>query len=159
MKQRYKRYLIALKETAQSFVVVFIVEFGLFLLIIWLLHFNLLDVKTIISVVLPEVGIGILLFYLLGQKRRSQIDEAVNLMEAFEKFSHLEVYAFSVFSFPFSVIFYYVANTHTNEVYISPKYIDHLADQEVITKIDCKNEKEMKEILTKKKFHLSLIHI
>ena len=155
MKSRYKRYLIALKETARSFIMIIIVEIGLILLIGLLLQSNLLDIKTIISVVIPEVGISLFIFYLLGQKRRNQLDEAINLMDAFDKFSHLTIYAFTVFHFPFSVIFYYITNTHTMEAYIAPKYIDNLADQDVITKIFCKNEKEMKETLTKKKITLN----
>jgi hypothetical protein len=155
MKQKYKRYLRAIKESTRFFLIVAIVEIGLIVLIIRLLQANLLDTRTMISVVIPEVGISVLLYYLLGQKRCSQIDEAIKIMEAFDKFSHLTIYTFSVLPFPFSVIFSYVANTHTKEVFIAPKYIDHLTEQDILTKIKCKNEKEMKDILTKGKFNLN----
>lgn len=113
MKQKRKLYWKAIKENTRFLVIVAIVEIGLIILGVQLLRANLLDVRTIISVLITEMGIGIILYCLLGQKRRSQIDEVVNLTEAYNKFKHLEVYTFSVF--PFSVTFYYVANTLTKQ--------------------------------------------
>jgi hypothetical protein len=106
-----------------------------------------LDVKTVISVVLGEVGIAVVLYYLFGGNRREHEEEIVTLAEAVEKFSHLKGYQFSVLHGYHS--FYYVENTLTNQYYRAPDYVEHMIDRGVIPNKECKNEKEMRDLLAK----------
>jgi hypothetical protein len=132
--------------------VLFLVTFGtiaFFYLGMWLGGAGLLDVKTIVSVTVTEVGIAIIFYYLLGQSRRSREEEMVNLVDDAEKLSHLKVYTFR----DFGAIFYYVENTTTKEYYKAPKNIQNMSDLGVITTIECKSEQEMKDILEKDNSH------
>ena len=110
-----------------------------------------MDIKLVVSVVLSEVGIAVVLYYLLGGHRREHEEEIVNLAEAVEKFLHLRGYSFPVFNRPFRYYFYYVENTLTNQYYRAPDYVEHMIDRGVISNKECCNEKEMRDLLAKKK--------
>ena len=103
-----------------------------------------MDITTIISVVLPEVGIGILLYYLLGESRRSRVDEVIDLIDACEKFSHLRGHMFSVYPRPFNHIFYYIEHKSTKQYYEAPTYIEHMIDRDLTVTIKHSNERQMK---------------
>ncbi len=68
---------------------------------------GLLDLRTIVSITVTEVGMAVLFYYLFGQGRRSDEEEMANLVDIAEKLSQLRVYTFSFFG----AIFYYVENT------------------------------------------------
>ena len=158
MKPRTKRYLNATWVTFRSAIIAAVVELAIFFILIGLGQLGLLDLKTIVSVVVPEVGIGVFLYYFLGEHRRSRIDEVLNLMDAVEKFEHLTVFTFSVFPRPFHITYYYVENKTTGLVYNAPKYIEDMADRGLITKIKCKNEDEMNKCISDRKSTLTKNH-
>lgn len=138
-----KRHLQAIWRFIRILGIAGIVEFGLLFLIILLGQSGLLDLRTIVSVTVTEVGIAVVLYYILGQGRRGQEEEMVNLVDAAEKLSHLRVYTFSVLRSDF----YYVENTTTREYYVATNNIEQMSDLGVIITIPCKNEKEMLAIL------------
>jgi len=111
--------------------------------------------KNAISVVMTEVGIGVFLYYILGERRRSHEEEIVNLMDAVEKFAHLEAYSFSVFPHPFEYTFYFIENTTTKQCYKAPKYLEEMIDRGVIKTRKCKSEKEMKSVIVANKSKLN----
>jgi len=150
-----KRHLTAAWQTLRSLVFAGIAEISVIFLIIILGQSGLLDIRTIVSVAVTEVGIGVFLYHILGESRRSHVDEVLNLMDATEKLSHLRVLTFAVYPRPFRYWFYYVENTATKQAYIAPEYIEDMADRGVIAEIECKNEMEMKEILNKNKSTLN----
>lgn len=142
--------LEAFWSTTKNLIIIGACESGVLFLIVYLLKAGILELDTVMSVVLTEVGITIILYYLLGQHRREHEEEIVNLAEAVEKFSHLKGYIFPVFPRPFKYYFYYVENTVTNQYYRAPDYVEHMIDRGVIPKQECKNEIEMRGLLTKK---------
>jgi hypothetical protein len=149
------RKLEAFLKSAYHNLRIILLELVILTLIILLANSGLLDVKVAISVVMTEVAIGIVLYYLLGEKRRSYEEEIVNLMDAVAKFQHTKAYTFSVFPEPFEYVFYYIENTKTCQCYKAPKYLEELIDRGVITKVKCKNEAEMKELLNQNGIHLN----
>lgn len=144
-----RRYLEAFWKYVRPLLLAGFVEIGLFYLIVLAGQSGLLDLRTIVSVTVTEVGIGVFLYYFLGQGRRGREEEMVNLMDAAEKLSHLKVYTFSVLK----ASFYYVENTVTKEYYKAPRNIEDMADLGVITVIVCKNEQDMKATLAKNNSH------
>jgi hypothetical protein len=104
---------------------------------------GLLDFRTITSVAVTEVGITIILYYLLGHHRRERLDEIVNLMDAATRFKHLRVYTYQILP----VHYYYVENTLTKQAYQAPSYIENIVDDGVFEVIRCKNYREMKRKL------------
>jgi hypothetical protein len=118
--------------------------------VFYLLDIGILEIKTVISVFLTDVGIAVLLYYLLGEHRRGNEEEIVTLADAFEKFGHLKGYSFPVFHRPLRYYFYYVENTVTNKYFRAPQYVEALIGNGVLEEVECKSEKEMREILDKK---------
>ena len=143
-----KRHVEAFRKTLRGFLFG-VAEAVLFFLILWLYGLGLLDLRTIVSITVTEVGIGIFLYYLFGQGRRGSEEEMVNLMDATEKLSHLRVYTFEFLG----AVFYYVENTTTKEYYKTPKNIEQMVELGVITTITCKDEEEMRAILQKNNSH------
>lgn len=125
-------------------------ELAILLLVAYLLSSGLLDVKTLISVVLGEVSITLILYYLLGERRRGKTEEFANILDSVEKTSHLRGYSFSVAA-PLHVWFYYVENLATKQYYRAPNYVVDMIDRGIIEEVECKNEKEMREVLAKNK--------
>lgn len=93
------------------------------------------------------MGIGVFLYYFLGESRRGRLDELVNLMDAYAKFLHLKVFTYKWWIFDL----YYVENTITRQAYKASAFIEKIADEGIIEPIICKNEKEMKRILRESK--------
>jgi hypothetical protein len=139
------RYWQAIGKTIGSLVFAVIVVVALFLLIVVLGHAGLLDLTTIVSVGVSEVGVAVFLYYFLGQGRHGSEEEMVNLMDAAGKVSHLKVYKFSVLR----VNFYYVENTTTKEYYKAPENIESVIERGIITVIACENEEDMRARLQK----------
>ena len=131
----------------RSIVLIAAIEVGIIILLVALGNSGLLDITTIISVVVPEIGIGIFLFYLLGESRRSRVDEVINLIEASEKFSHLKVHTFSIFPRPFSYTFYFLENKSVNQYFEAPDYIVDMVKRRLIVVKAYKNEAEMRKSL------------
>jgi hypothetical protein len=146
---RQHRYLQAIGKTVSPFLFGVIVGIALILLIALLGQAGLLDLTTILSVAVTEVGLSLFLYYFLGQNRRGDEEEMVNLMDAVEKFSHLKVYKFSVLR----TDFYYVENTTTKEYFKATERIESMVDLGVITVIACKNEEDMRAKLEKNGSH------
>jgi hypothetical protein len=145
--------LNALVALARAFIITGAVILGILLALVLFGQSGLLDAKTIVSVVVPEVGIAVFLYYILGEHRRSRVEEVINLLEACKKFEHLGVYRFTVFPI-FSVIYFFVVNKTTKTVYIAPSYIEDMTERGVISKIKVKNYDEMKADIQKKGFVL-----
>jgi hypothetical protein len=146
---RKHSYLEAIWSSFKKYFVLIACEIGILVLGAFLLQWGLLDVRTLVSVVISEVGIAVVLYYILGGHRREHEAEIVNLAEEAETFSHLKGYYFPVFPFPFSYWYYYVENTETNQYYRAPDYVERMIDRGVIKGKECKNEKEMRDLLAK----------
>jgi uncharacterized membrane protein len=145
-----RRRLEAFWESFHHLLFYGVVELVILYLAVVLAFSGFFDVKAVASVVLTELAIGVGLYYVLGERRRSHIAEVVNLVDVVEKFSHLKVYTFSVFPRPFRYTFYFVENTETKQYYKAPKYLEELVEEGIIaTEKECKNEAEMKKILEK----------
>jgi len=122
-------------------VLLFLGELSVVLLMLFLLTSNILDLKTVLSVLVPDLFIAIFLYYLLGQGRRGQEEEISNLFDVAEKCAHLVVYKFRLLE----ADFYFVENTTTQEYYKAPKHIAQMADLGAIRLVECqKGEKEMR---------------
>jgi hypothetical protein len=145
------RRLEAVGRTIISIISAVIIVVIIGLIISGLGQSGLLDGKTIVSVFVTEVGIGVFLYVFLGEMRRSNEAEVVNLMEAAEKFSHLRVYSYAVIKYDF----YYIENTITKQCYKAPEFVENIVDLGVVTVIKCKNEEEMKKHLEKNKVVLN----
>lgn len=98
--------------------------------------------------VVPEVGIGVFLYFLLGEYRRTHVEEVINILDACEKFRHLEVYRFT----DLAVIYSTVVNKDTKIAYPAPDNISDLADRGIIRRVSFKNEEELNTELQKKGF-------
>jgi hypothetical protein len=144
--KRKDRRITALQRILISIGLGVLVDLVLIFLIIVVGQYGLLDLRTIISVVLPEVGIGVFLYYFLGQGRRERLGEITDIMDIYTKVSHLKVYTFSVWG----TSFYYVENTTTNQAYNASDFIMKVVNQGILQPIDCKNEREVKRIFKKK---------
>lgn len=149
------RKLEAFWKSSRRLIFLAFTEIVILYLIGQLASWGILDVKTAISVVMTEVGIGVFLYYILGERRRSHEEEIVNLMDAVEKFAHLEAYSFSVFPHPFEYTFYFIENTTTKQCYKAPKYLEEMIDRGVIKTRKCKSEKEMKSVIVANKSKLN----
>jgi hypothetical protein len=147
-KRITKRHLEALGKFYRA-ILVFLAELFFILVFLWLGQSGLLDARTIVSVVVPEVAIAVILYYFLGQGRRGQEEEMSNLLEVAEKLSHLKVYTFKLLG----AEFYYVENTATKEYYKAPKQIEQMVELGVVATTECKNEEEMLSILEKNNSH------
>jgi hypothetical protein len=145
-----RRRLEALWLNFKFFGSIAIGELVIIFLVIYLLSSGLLDVKTLVSVVLGEVSITLVLYYLLGERRRGKAEEFANILDSVEKTSHLKGYYFSVAA-PLPVWFYYVENSATGQYYKAPNYVVDMIDRGIIDEFECKNEKELREILAKNK--------
>jgi len=146
---RQHRYWQAIRQTVGSILFAVIVVGAFFLLILLLGQSGLLDLTTIVSVAVTEVGIGFVLYHFLGQGRRGREEEMINLMDTVEKLAHLKVYTFSVLK----TLFYYVENTTTKEYFKAPDLIESMVDLGVITVIACENEKDMRAKLQENGSH------
>ena len=95
------------------------------IIIVWGLvalgYWGLLEPQTIVSVVIPELAIAVFLYYFLGERRRGNVDELLNLTEASEKFSHLNIHM--VKAIRCAVSYSYVENKLTKKVYRVPSYL------------------------------------
>jgi hypothetical protein len=145
------RHLQAVRRTIISVISAVIIVVIIWYILSGLGQSGLLDGKTIVSAFVTDVGIGVLLYVLLGEMRRSNEAEVVNLMAAAEKFSHLRVYMFAVIKYDF----YYIENTITKQCYKSPEFVENIVDLGVVTVIKCKNEEEMKKHLEENKVMLN----
>lgn len=143
MNHSLKQYLHATWENFRAIALAGAIEIGLLALFFFLGQWGLLDIKTIVSVVFPEIGIGVFLYYFLGEKRRSRVEEVINLMDAAEKLRHLKVFTFSVLPGMLRVKYYFVENTTTKLAYEAPRFIEDMADRGIIPSIECTNKREM----------------
>jgi len=146
-RKRKDPHLVRLWKFIVSLSLAIFAEFAIFFSLLAAGQLGLLDVRTIVSVVVPEVGIGVFLYYFLGESRRGRLDELVNLMDAYAKFLHLKVFTYKWWIFDL----YYVENTITRQAYKASAFIEKIADEGIIEPIICKNEKEMKRILRESK--------
>ncbi len=124
----------AIKVNLRSFAVAAIIDLTLIGVIVFF-EINLLDVKLIVSLAVLEIPTAAFLNYLFGERRKAEIEGAVEYLRAAKEFSHLLAYRFYVFSlFPllFRVKFYVVENTKTNHAYIAPPSIETLAENGII---------------------------
>ena len=144
----------AFYSTSKRFFIIAFIEILVLLLGIFLLQNGVLQLDTVITVVLSEVGIAVILYYLLGGQEHQREEEIVNLANAYEKFQHLKGYSFPAFNIRVDYWFYYVENTITNQCYKAPKYIEHLIDRGAIPEKECKNIQELRDLLIKRKCQL-----
>src|SRR5271157_575119 len=143
-KWSYRRFP-ALRNLLVSVAIVLFFDFGLFGLLIVVANYNLLDARTAVSVVLPEVGIAVVLYYLLGQGHRERLSEIADTMEVWAKVSHLKIYGFE----EWGKTFYFVENPSTKQAYQASDFVQKVIDEGILKPIVCKDEKEMKRILRK----------
>lgn len=101
------------------------------------------------SVTVTEVGIGIFLYYFLGQGRRGKEEELTNLLDAIDRLKHLKVYGYPILPEPLRHYFFYIENTKTKQYWDATKEIEDIIDLGVIKKIECKSKAEAREILEK----------
>ena len=141
---RRQRHIKAIQRILIAIGLGFTFDIVLFL-ILYIGQFGLLDSRTIISVVVPEVAIGILLYYLLGQSHRERLGEIVDMMDIYTKVSHLNIFRFWEWGAPF----YYVENTVTKQAFRASDFIEKIIDQDILKPIDCKSMREVKQILRK----------
>jgi hypothetical protein len=149
-KRKHPR-LMAFLKLVYVFILIGIAELLIFISLLFAGLLGLLDMRTIVSVAVTEVGIGILLYYMLGEHRRGRLDEIVNLMDACAKFSHLKVFTYQMMSFHY----YYVVNTLTKQAYVAPTFIENIVDDGVFEVVTCKNQKEMKRKFREEKIKLN----
>ena len=141
-KWRY-RHIPAIRRIIFSVLVAILIDLSLLGLVVAIGLYRLLNAQTIVSVVLPEVGIAVILYYFLGQGRREHLGEIADTMDIYSKVSHLKVYTFLVWGAPF----YYVENTITRQAYRASEFVEKVIDQNILQPIICRSEKEMKRIL------------
>jgi len=150
-RKRKDPHLLAFWKFIISLSLAIFAEFAIFFSLLGAGQLGLLDTRTIVSVVVPEVGIGVFLYYFLGERHRGRLDEIVNLMDACAKLSHLRVFAYKWWVFDLS----YVENTITRQAYKASAFVDKLSNEGIIEQIVCKNEKEMRRILRESKTKLN----
>ena len=122
---------------------------GILLLIFYVL--DLLDVKLIISLVTLELPTAAFLSYLFGERSRAQVVGAIEYLRASMEFSHIVAYRFAKFWPPFSVLIYFVENTHTKRAFLAPRSVEVLAETGVIHLIEeHKKESKLLEFLRSK---------
>jgi hypothetical protein len=94
-----------------------------------LAYWGLLEPRTIISTVVPELAIALFLYFIFDH-RRNKVEELLSLMDVSEKFSHLNIYMVKVIH---SAISYgYVENTLTKKVFRLPDFLGGAIESGVI---------------------------
>lgn len=114
-----------------------------------------IDPTTVVSVVVPELAIAALLYFLLGNRRRGRLDELLSRVEASQKFGHLKVYKTN--SYGKLEYYYYVENINTKKVYRSPDFLQEAVDSNLISVIGETFDNETKLEAFFKEKQLSLI--
>jgi len=112
-------------------------------------------VSVAVSVVVPELAIAVLLYFLLGGRRRGRLDELLSRVEASQKFGHLKVYKTN--SYGKLEYYYYIENTNTKKVYRSPDFFQEAINNNLISIIDETFDNETKLEAFFKEKQLSLI--
>jgi hypothetical protein len=79
------------KDAIYAFVIITLIPVILAGGLVLLGYWGLLEPQTIVLVVIPEVAIAIIFYYFLGERRRNKMEELLDLSEASEKFSHLDI--------------------------------------------------------------------
>jgi hypothetical protein len=146
MRSRQWRYRhgAAVRRILLSAGLFILIEAILFLAVI-IIGYGLLDARTFVSVVTPEVGIAVILYYFLGQSRREHLSQIADTMDVYDKVSHLRLFTFSVWGEPL----YYVENTATKQAYRASDFIGKIIDQNILEPVVCRSEREMRRILRK----------
>lgn len=151
LMRRRRTHLIVLGRFLLYLGFAICVEFLIIAVLILAGLFGLLDVRTIVSVMVPEVGIGVFLYYFLGERRRGHLDEIVNLMDAYLRLTHLRVLTYKWWFFEFS----YVENTVTKRAYKTSDFVDKLTGEGILEEIFCKDEKELRRRLQEDEIQLN----
>jgi hypothetical protein len=108
--------------------------------LVFLLASHLIDPSLIVSLWVAEVPLAYLLYYLLGERRRSKaqrFNDALARVQAIREYGHLRVYRriadfgnWNVYKYP--TLEYYVVNTNSKKAYWAPEFVHELAEGEVI---------------------------
>ena len=128
---KYSRHVQVIRRTLFIVFVAIIAALVPVIFIIVLGYAGFLDLTTIVSVGVTELGISFLLYYVLGHGHPSREEKVVNQIDAAQKLSHLNVYTFSVLN----TKQYYVENTTTKEYYKAPDFIADMTEGGVMTEI------------------------
>jgi hypothetical protein len=150
-RKRKHPHLMALLRFMSFVVLIVFVELLILLSFLIAGLSGLLDLRTIVSVMVPEVAITIVLYYLLGGHRRERLDETVNLMDACARFRHLRIYTYRIMS----LHYYYVENTLTKQAYKASSVIESIVDEGIFEVVKCKDQREMKRKLRKNQTKLN----
>lgn len=143
MRSKRHAYLI--------FILLVLASFFLGSALFALAYSGLLDSPTVVSLVVAELAVAIILYYLLGERHRDNVDELLNLNEASDKFSHLDFYIVKATS---TISYVYVENKITKKVYRMPKYLGGAWKSGVIPTIAEVNIGEFEKLIKKKGFDL-----
>ncbi len=113
-----------------------------------------IDPSTLVSVVIADLAIAVLLYYLFGERRRGRLDELLNIAEANEKFSHLSVYKMK--GYGNFEDYFYVENKFTKKVYQSPDFLKEAIDCKIIPVIGeiFENKSALMTVMKEKGFTL-----
>ena len=119
------------------------IEVTIFIVLVVFDSLKLLDYSLIVSLVVVEVPIGLFLWFVLGERRRSKIQEVSYLVELAQKFKYLKIHRFGAFPSLFRTQWYYVENLQQKLAYGCPRYIIQLGEWGAISVVKHKNEGEM----------------
>ncbi len=139
-----RRTISAIKIVLRMLLIVFVVEFAILIGLVGFSSLNLLDWPLIVSLVVVEVPIGVFLWYILGERRHSKIQEVTDRIETAKKFKHLRIHNFSGFH-GLGLNWYYIENLSTKRAYDCPPDMSLLGKWGVINMVKHKNEEETNE--------------
>lgn len=110
--------------------------------ILFLLAINLLDVKLILSLLVLELPLAIGLSYMLGERKRSKVQEAIEKVRSAKDLAHLRIHRFGN---PLMITWYYVENIPKKSAYDAPQYFLTLAEHDLVDIVDHKTKEDMVE--------------
>ena len=101
---------------------------------------NLLDVKLIVSLSILEIPLAIGLSYILGERKRNKLQDAVERVRTARELAHLRVHRFGN---PTLMAWYYLENTRTKRAYDASESFVTLARDDLLDIVEHKSKDEM----------------
>jgi len=105
--------------------------------------FHLIDYSTVVSLIVVEVPLSLILYFLLGERRRSTLSETIDRIEIAEKYGHLKLHYWNLL-WKFSK-YWVVENTSTHTAYDAPTYLLDWGRLGMIEEFHHTNERVMRE--------------
>ncbi len=126
------------------------IEVGILTVLVIFSAIGLLDYKLIVSLVVVELPLAALFYYIFGERRRSKIREAIDRLQMAKEYGHLRLHLYTKFPRPFTIYWTFVENSRKKHAYDAPRYLWELGEWGFLPTVRHRNETEMVEYFKNK---------